>query len=121
MKLLSIEFLKYGFLITLAGVLFQFIMLHYFYHFQFSITLYILSFICVLPSFWYIPIVFFLFKENKQSKVIFVNIFGILINALACFVFIKPYGINGGLISMAIAQLFMLGMVYVYFFKTVEQ
>lgn len=120
MKLLSIEFLKYGFLITLAGVLFQFIMLHYFYHFQFPLTLYILTFICVLPSFWYTPIVFFLFKENKQSKVIFVNIFGILINVFASFIFIKPYGITGGLIAMAISQLFMLAMVYRYFFKSLE-
>jgi len=119
-KLLSTEFLKYGFAITLCGLLFQYIMLNYFYHFQFSTSMYILSAVCILPGFWYLPIVYFLFKRNKQIKVIIVNIIGIAINLIAGFVFIKPFGINGGLLSMAIAQLFMLAFVYYYFLKTID-
>lgn len=119
-KLLSVEFLKYGFVITISGLLFQYIMLKYFYHFQFSMATYLLSFICILPAFWISPIVFFLFKKSKQLNVVFINIVGIIVNVFACFIFIRPYGITGGLISMAIAQLFMLAMVFYYFLKTVE-
>ncbi len=116
-KLLSMVFLKFGIAITLAGILLQYIMLTYFYHFEFSIVIYLLSFICVLPSFWYTPIVFFLFKNEQQQRVIIVNVVGILINVLACFYFIRFYGVIGGLLSMALSQVLMLAMVYYYFIR----
>lgn len=53
-------------------------------------------------------------------KVVWVNVLGIIVNAVACFILIKPFGLSGAFLGMSISQLAMLLWFYVSFYKTTQ-
>lgn len=107
--------LAYGFIITLAGLLLQYLILKFIYHYETELSYYIYGIIYCLPGFWFSPIVFYLFKHNKQMKVILINITGIVTSSLFCYLLISHMAINGALISIAISQIIMLIMYSISF------
>ncbi len=85
-----------------------------FYNFSFGLELFILGGLFVLPVYIYLPKIYFLYKTNLQNKVLWVNIFGIVLNGILNFYFIPQKGLVGALISSAISQWFMLLIYYFY-------
>ncbi len=114
------QFYQIGILISLSVILLEFAVIKYFYHIDFSITVYFISFVCIMPVFWYTPVAFYFFGENKITKVILINSSGIVINAIASFLLIKPFGIEGALCSMALSQIGMLIWFYVDFYQSMK-
>jgi O-antigen/teichoic acid export membrane protein len=108
--------LLYGIPITLAGLLVQYLFLHYVYRYTSEPLYYVFGLLSALPAFWFGPVVFYLFRQNRQMDVVWINIAGIVSNSICCIVFIPLWGISGGLLANALAQLCMLGS-YVFLFR----
>jgi len=97
-----------GCIIALISVpLLQFI-LHVFYQFNLGIYTFLLGAFYFLPTFYYSPLIYRLFKLNKQNAVITGNFLIIATSLIANLILVPYYGINGALASVALAQWMIL-------------
>lgn len=104
-KLLAIKLFIFGSLICpffLIGA--EYILTH-FYSFTFTPILLIAGYFFVLPLFYYMPFIYFLYKCHDEKRVLFVNLTIVLLN-LICLPFIFPtYGIEGALTFNGVLQI----------------
>lgn len=106
-KPLSRWLLMTGIGISSGGLLILSFMMHYVYRMSDEFIWYIWGFLSCIPGYWFGPVVFYLFKLNKETKVVLINILGILVNIAVMMVTVSLYGISGALAATAIAQLAM--------------
>jgi hypothetical protein len=91
--------------IPLSLVVIYFVIVH-FYHFNLGIFTMLLGGLSVLPIYFYLPLIYELYKLNKQSNVLIINVSGILLGFICNIIFIKNFtdGINGALAATALVQ-----------------
>lgn len=101
------------FIIPFAILILDFILVN-FYNFRFNLEIFIFGGLFVLPVYIYLPKVYYLYKTNLQNKVLWVNIFGIVLNGILNFYFIPQKGLFGALISSTVSQWLML-FAYIFY------
>lgn len=90
------------------------------YGFNFSFWIMIIGGLYVLPSWFFIPIVYKIIGNRKENTVIFCNVLGITVNLVITFLLIKRLGILGAFAGSAIAQWFMF-MLYSIVLKRMKE
>ncbi len=103
-----------GIVISILGLLFLFVLMRYVYQMPDEPYWYLWGFIACIPGYWFGPIVFYLFRQNQEMKVITANIIGIIMNAILLVITIPAFGISGALTAMALSQ---IAMMIFYFFE----
>ncbi len=68
----------------------------------------LLSGLYVLPIYYCLPIIYFLYAVHQEKKVLMINIAGFILNAGLTWLLVVPYGISGALFSAGICQFLML-------------
>ncbi len=71
------------------------------------------SILIVVPSFFFIPIIYQLFKNKLERRVLQGNLISLSINAILSLSLVGAWGYLGALIGTAISQVFLL--IYFYF------
>jgi O-antigen/teichoic acid export membrane protein len=110
----SNQLLFVGSAISVAGLLLLYPVMTHIYHFETLVINYVFGLLLCIPGFWFAPIVFLLFKNDKQHLVLRNNIAGIVVNVVLCMLLIPVLGITGALLSTLVAQVAMAGG-YVYY------
>lgn len=116
-KPLSSWLLIIGIGISSGGLIILSVMMHYVYRMPDEYNWYIWGFLSCMPGYWFGPVVFYLFKLNKETTVILINMLGILVNVLVMLVTVSSYGISGALAATAMAQLAMCTVYYFLFIR----
>ncbi len=98
-------FLGLGLVISTISIALIYIVITLIYQFNFSFTLYLLGFLNILFTYFYILEIFILFKYNKQKHVMIINGVIILINFICCYLLIKELKIQGALLANIICQI----------------
>ncbi len=88
-------------------------LLHYAFHFDFSWDYYLYGALYVLPIFYYLPLIYRLFKQGKERQVMYINFLGAGVNLVLTAVLLHYLQGKGALIGSMLAQWAMLGC-YVY-------
>ncbi|MFY8109719.1 MAG: hypothetical protein ACOVO9_12030 [Bacteroidia bacterium] len=98
-------FLGLGLVISVISIALIYIAITLIYQFNFSFTLYLLGFINILLTYFYILEIFILFKYNKQKHVMIINGVIILINFIFCYLLIEELKIQGAILANIICQI----------------
>jgi len=102
-----------GMIISDCGLMALSVLMHYVYLMPDELNWYLWGLIACIPGYWFGPVVFYLFRQNQEMKVITANIIGIVLNAIILIISIGAFGISGALAAMAISQIAM--MIFYYF------
>ena len=114
---LSRRMLRFGFLVSVAVLPMAWIVLNVLYTFQLGWPFFLCGALFFLPSFWYLPVIYVLYKKQKERTVLWINLLGVAFNVVFNLLLIGPMGILGALIATVIAQWVML-LVYIGLRKT---
>jgi O-antigen/teichoic acid export membrane protein len=108
-----------GIIIVILALVMIYFIIGRFYHFDIEIVTLALGGLSVLPIYFYLPFVYELYKMQRQSNVLILNISGIIIGFACNIIFIRfyPGGINGALLATALVQWLFIP-AYLYFRKT---
>jgi O-antigen/teichoic acid export membrane protein len=90
------------FLIAAAGLL------HVIYRFDFAPLFYLFGGLYVLPMYWYAPIIYALYKANRQSTVLTVNLAGIGLKLALNLLLLPRLGLLGAVVSVGVVQWLIL-------------
>lgn len=88
-----------GIVIIIPAVILFWIILNYIYKLSFSVDVYLLSGLFILPSFFYLISVYRLFKYKKEKIVLFVNLICISASLILSLILLPSFGITGCLIA----------------------
>jgi O-antigen/teichoic acid export membrane protein len=108
---ISANLFRFGIFITVPGLLAISLILTQWYGFSFSYPYYILGFLFVVPIYYYLPIIYTLFRIERQGLVLGVNFLGIAINLLMNILLIPAIGLIGALVSTTMVR-FMALIIY---------
>ncbi len=111
---LSFKLFLIGILITSIGIVLLKFFLRQIYHIDLDLSTMFIGGLFTLPIFYYSPIIYLLFKMNRQNLVIGINLSAILFSFLLCVFLIPSYQIFGAILSIAITQWLVL-LTYLYF------
>ncbi|MDN3664286.1 lipopolysaccharide biosynthesis protein [Algibacter miyuki] len=90
--------------LTVLGAFFIWIMMEYFMQLGFSYIYYILGALIALPCYFYTLNIMELLKTHKEQAIIYISLFGFLVNISLILLVIKSHGILGVLGSVCISQ-----------------
>jgi O-antigen/teichoic acid export membrane protein len=62
----------------------------------------------VIPIYYYLPIIYIMFRMNRQRLVLVANLTGIVINLLLNIILIPSLGLIGALLSTTVVRLIVL-------------
>jgi O-antigen/teichoic acid export membrane protein len=96
--------------VVLLGCLIIFVVMEQFIELNFKYYYYILGFFIALPTFFYTINAMELIKENKEHKIILINLLGFIINSIFILLLISKHQVFGVLLSVCITQWFTLFM-----------
>jgi O-antigen/teichoic acid export membrane protein len=107
---LSIRFFGLGILIAGLSVVLVDVFIQYFYHFKIELSTLIIGAFFIMPIFYYINVIYQLFKIHKQNLVVILNIAGVLISFILNIILIplSKDGISGAIMAIAITQWLLL-------------
>ncbi len=77
-----------------------------------ELIFFILGALYVLPIYYYLPIIYTLYKYNRQIIVLSVNILGILINLLLNIIFLPKIGLIGAIMNKVLINWMILLFYY---------
>src|SRR6185369_16107111 len=77
--------------IVSIALIFIYFILNILYHFNPGILVLTMGGLSILPIFYYLPIIYELYKLNKQNAVLIVNIFGIVSGFILNIIFISNF------------------------------
>ncbi|MBL0064485.1 MAG: polysaccharide biosynthesis C-terminal domain-containing protein [Bacteroidetes bacterium] len=117
-KKITYRFIGLGILITLFGVPVVWWVTNNLFHLSFDANFIWLGMIYVLPIFLYLPVIYLLYKSGKEHVVLFLNLFGIVLNILLNMIWLPSLGMKGALLSAAVVQ---LSVALIYFFNTPKE
>jgi O-antigen/teichoic acid export membrane protein len=78
------------------------------YNVDLPLSTLLLGGLSVLPIYYYLPIIYALYKVDRQSAVLRINLLGIAVNLLLSLLLLPTWRMDGGLAANLIAQLAML-------------
>ncbi len=93
-----------GLLLASLGLPVIYFLLNQVYGLQFDLVFLLLGLFYVLPVYYYTPLIYALFKANRESAVIRVSLAAAAVNLLLNLVLIPPFGIFGALMGAAVGQ-----------------
>ena len=97
-----------GILINIPAIAAVYYVISYYYRFAFSLEMFFIGYLFIIPVYFYIVKVQVLFKNHQQKAVVFLCIFYAVINLILNIFLIPLWGIKGALISSAIVQWLLL-------------
>jgi O-antigen/teichoic acid export membrane protein len=103
-----------GVILTPPFVIVLYPVLRIVYGFDFPARLYVLSGLYVLPIYYYITVIYKMYKINRQPLVVWINSAGFVVNFMLNIFLIPVMGIEGALLSGTSAQWF-LALVYLIY------
>ena len=103
-----------GFVIIIPAVILFWIILNYIYKLSFSVDVYILSGLFILPSFFYLISVYRLFKYKKEKIVLFVNLICIFVSLILSLILLPSFGITGCLIAGTVSGWTTVLLYFIY-------
>jgi len=92
---------------------FVYLILRFLYEIEFSLPFYLWGFLIVWPLFYYLPIIYALYKANRQNVVIGVNLAGAALNLVLDLWLLPRLGLIGVVASEAVVTCIIL-VVYWY-------
>jgi O-antigen/teichoic acid export membrane protein len=105
---ISINLLRLGVFIAVPALVSINLVLTKLYNFQFSFHFFVLGFLFVIPIYYYLPIIYIMFRMNRQRLVLVANLTGIAINLLLNIILIPSLGLIGALLSTTVVRLIVL-------------
>lgn len=108
---LSAKLFALGLLLVAAGMPLVGIALGRLYHLDFAPVYLLAGALLALPLYFYLPVVYALFKANRQSAVVAVNVFGVVLNLLLNLWWLPALGMLGAAWAAAATQ-WAMGVVY---------
>jgi O-antigen/teichoic acid export membrane protein len=105
-RLFALGLLAVGVGMPLVGLI-----LRQLYHLDFSPAFLVAGALLALPVYFYIPVVYALFKANRQRVVVGVTVFGILVSLLFNLWWLPALGMLGAALAAAMSQ-WAMGAVY---------
>lgn len=108
---LSAGLFTLGLLVVAVGLPVVGIVLRHLYHLDFSPVYLVVGALLALPVYFYVPVVYALFKANRQRVVVGVTIFGIGVSLLFNLLWLPGLGMLGAALAAAVSQ-WAMGVVY---------
>lgn len=103
-RLISRRLFLFGLAILLPGLGAIYFVLTQYYHISLPLIFYIFGGLFVLPAFYYVPIIYALYKADKQTNVLKVNVTGIVLITSLNWVLFPRVGLLGAAISVAVVR-----------------
>jgi O-antigen/teichoic acid export membrane protein len=101
---LSAKLFVFGALLLLPALAVIQLVLRVHYRFDFPLHFVVVGGVFALPVYFYLPIIYALYKAGAQSIVVKINGFGIAVNLLLSLLLLPRVGIIGALTAAAVAQ-----------------
>jgi O-antigen/teichoic acid export membrane protein len=111
---LSARLFALGLLVVAVGMPLVGIVLRQLYHLDFSAAYLLVGALLALPVYFYVPVVYALFKANRQRVVVGITIFGIVVSLLLNWWWLPGLGMLGAALAAAASQ-WAMGAVYLVF------
>ena len=111
----SYRFTLFGFIISIPTIFALALVLEEIYGINISWQMTLLSFLYIVPIFYYTIRVYILYKVKKESLILFTGISVLIISVPLNYFLISIYKINGALIAGVIGEL--LSLSFYYFFE----
>ncbi len=108
---LSARLFALGLLLVAVGLPVVGLVLRYLYRIDFGPAYLLAGALLALPVYFYMPVIYALFKANRQAVVVVVTVFGILLNLLLNLWWLPALGMLGAALAAAASQ-WALGAVY---------
>ncbi len=103
-----------GILLIVPMIIFLWFILKYIYNFTFPIEIYILSGLFVLPPFFYLIVLYKLFKHKKEKFVFIFNLIAIAVSLTLSIALLPDYGITGCLIAGTVSGWITVVLYIIY-------
>lgn len=110
---LSLRLLALGVLFCLPALILLDPVLHQFYKFDLPPIFFVLGGVIALPSYFYLPIIYGLYKSGLTGRVVWINVLGIAASAAIGLWLLPALGMIGAVLGAASAQVLML-LAYVW-------
>jgi len=101
---ISAKLFAFGALLLAPGLSVVYGVLVGHYHFDLSLTFMLAGGLLALPIYFYLPIIYALYKAGSQSTVIKINLLGIGVNLLLSVILLPRVGMIGAVVAGATAQ-----------------
>jgi len=101
---LSAKLFAFGALVLFPGLVLVYVVLVAHYHFDLPLTFMLVGGLLALPIYFYLPIIYALYKAGSQSTVIKINLLGIGVNLLLSLILLPRVGMIGAVVAGAAAQ-----------------
>jgi len=109
-----------GILISLPVMGIIYIMIENYYGFSFSVWMYIIGYIQIIPFFIYLIKIHMLFRSDKQYVVIWISLIAAVFGFVFSILLIPYFGLEGAILVSALTQWFTLGL-YSYFNRFLQR
>ncbi|HTB30470.1 MAG TPA: polysaccharide biosynthesis C-terminal domain-containing protein [Bacteroidia bacterium] len=116
---LSIRFTTMGIGLSIFSFIVIYFILTIGYKFEVGFPFILAGFLSIIPAFYSYSIVIFLFKHNKQNKVVSYGVVGILLTLLFNALLVPHFGITGAIIASTLAQWAVIPL-YLYEMNTIK-
>ena len=101
--------IRYGFFINLLITISIYYVLMYFFDIKLTTYQLIIGFFIGFPSYVYAIKIFYLFKYNRENKVVFISSLSLIINLILSLMLLNSnFNITGVMLANAIAQIFCM-------------
>ncbi|MCB0313638.1 MAG: polysaccharide biosynthesis C-terminal domain-containing protein, partial [Calditrichaeota bacterium] len=108
LKRISLRLFGLGAAITLPALGGIYLLLNQVYGFPVGAAFLFWGGLFVLPIYYYLPQIYLLYKLDLQSKVLYINLLGIMANLLLNVCLIPGFGLLGAIAASALSQWLML-------------
>ena len=105
---IAIRLFAFGLVILIPALIGVHLLLMYVYDFQLSPYFMLWGGLFVLPIYFYLPIIYALYKADRQMGVLKINIVGTVLNFVLNMLLLPRIGMIGAVVASAIAQWVML-------------
>jgi O-antigen/teichoic acid export membrane protein len=106
-----LRFTGLGLLVTIPGIISIYFLIPLLYHWTLTLQQLALGFLIVLPPFFYIPIVYALYQQKRESVVVLYSFAAAAISLTLSIWLLPQLGLVGGLVGNASGQI-VIGIAY---------
>jgi hypothetical protein len=97
-----------GGLIVPKAMVSLFFLLRQLYNIYLPLSFFVIGGLATMPIFYFLPIIYALYKAEKQTAVLKVNLISIFVALLLNILFLPLWGLVGTIISMAVVKWLVL-------------
>jgi O-antigen/teichoic acid export membrane protein len=120
-KSIAKQYFMVGIVLSLCYTLLVYFAISVFFEFNLSINSLVLLYAIELIFFATNPMIFFLFRNDKQHQLVTIVIVAGTFTLLCAWLFVKPFGINGALLANLIGNCLILIFLWVLKSKILKQ